>query len=105
MKLKDWLREKRGNVPAEQETYVDGADVPSEPEGPYRARIEEASRRPGPQGIDVAEREVVAGQLQLLYRIHCPCGHHWDETELQRMRLCPDCCRAVLVEPPAPPTA
>jgi hypothetical protein len=105
MKLKDWLRQLRGKEPPEQDTYVDGADLPSEPEGPYRARVEEARHRAAPQGFDVGEREVVAGRLQGLHVVHCPCGHHWDEPDVQRMRICPGCGRAVLVEPPSPPTA
>jgi hypothetical protein len=56
-----------------------------------------------PDGIDVNEREVVTGRLELLYRTHCPCGHRWDAAEFHRMTLCPKCDRAVLVEAPTLP--
>jgi hypothetical protein len=103
MKLKDLLRDVRGKQPPE-EAYVDGADVPAEPEGPYRARMAEATHQPAPEGIDVKEREVVTGALQLLYRTRCPCGHQWDALDFQRISLCPQCGRAVLVEPPRLPS-
>jgi hypothetical protein len=103
MKLKDWLREVRGKGQPE-ETYVDPADVPPLPEGPYRARLAVATHTSAPQGIDVKEREVVAGELQVLYRTHCPCGHQWDVLQFQRLSLCPQCGRAVLVEAPEPPS-
>ena len=104
MKLKDWIRDARGNRPPE-ETYVDAADAPTAPEGPYRARMAMAdtTHHSTPDGIDVNEREVVTGRLELLYRIHCPCGHRWDATEFHRMTLCPKCERAVLVEAPTLP--
>jgi hypothetical protein len=102
MKLKDLLRDVRGKKPTD-EVYVDGAQLPAEPEGPYRARMAEAKHHPAPRGIDVSEPEVVTGQLQLLYRIHCPCGHQWDTTDFQRVSLCGKCDRAVLVELPQLP--
>jgi hypothetical protein len=102
MKLKDWLRDVRGK-PQPEEVYVDGAALSAEPEGPYRARMEEATHRSTPEGIDVGEREVVTGQLQLLLRIRCPCGHEWDTLEFHRMTLCPQCDRAVLVDVPELP--
>jgi len=99
VKIKDWIRDVRGKQPPE-EVYVDAAEVPTEPEGPYRARMAEATRRAVPQGIDVSEREVVAGEVQVLYRTRCPCGHQWDAVEFQRLSLCQNCGRAVLVEAP-----
>jgi hypothetical protein len=102
MKLKDWLRDPRGK-PSADEVYVDSAAVPAEPEGPYRARMVAGTRVAAPEGIDVSEREVVAGHVQLIYRIQCACGHQWDSAEFQRMSLCTHCGRAVLVEPPAAP--
>jgi hypothetical protein len=101
MKLKDWIRDVRGKGEPE-ETYVDSAAAPSEPEGPYRARVAESTHHASaPEGIDVNEREVVTGRLELVYRIHCPCGHGWDSVEFQRMTLCPKCGRPVLVELPS----
>jgi hypothetical protein len=100
MKLKDLLRGVGGKQPPE-ETYVDGASVPAEPEGPYRARLAQGTRHEtNPEGFDVREREVVNGVLQLVYRVHCPCGHEWDSLEFQRLSLCQSCGRAVLVETP-----
>ena len=102
MKLKDLLSDVRGKKPPE-EIYFDAAQLPAEPEGPYRARIAEAQYHAAPPGIDVSEREVVTGRLQLLYRIHCPCGHQWDATDFQRVSLCSNCDRAVLVDMPRLP--
>ena len=101
MKIKDWIRDARGKQ-TPGETYVDAAEAPVEPEGPYRARMEKATHEPVVQGIDVTERETVKGELQVIYRTRCPCGHHCDSPEFQRLSLCPNCGRAVLVEPPKP---
>ena len=101
MKIKHWIRDVRGKRTPE-ETYVDAAEIPAEPDGPYRARMATAKHEPVVQGIDVTERETVKGELQVLYRTHCPCGHHWDSPEFQRLGLCPKCGRAVLLEPPRP---
>jgi len=103
MKLKDWLRDVRGKRPTE-EVYVDFAEVPTEPEGPYRARMTVAAHQRAPEGIDVNEREVVTGEVQLLYRMSCPCGHRWDALDFQRMSLCAKCGRAVIVDPPKRPS-
>ena len=103
MKLKDWLRDVRGKKEPGDE-YVNFAEVPPEPEGPYRARMAASlSHRATPAGFEVKEREVVTGKLELLYRIHCPCDHHWDAFDFQRMSICPNCGRAVLVDPPKGP--
>jgi len=102
MKIKDWLRDARGKPPPE-EVYVDAAEVPAEPEGPYRARLEAATHTAAPEGIDVSEREVVNGRLQLIYRTRCTCGHQWDAPQFQRMSICPQCGRAVLVAAPELP--
>jgi len=103
MKLKDLLRGVAGKQPAD-ETYFDSASVPAEPEGPYRARLEQATHHAAaPAGIDVAEREVVTGVLQVLYRTSCPCGHQWDSEQFQRIGICAKCGRAVLVETPTLP--
>lgn len=104
MKLKDWIRDARGDRSPE-EKYVDAADAPSVPEGPYRARMAESTHHSVPDGIDVSEREVVAGQLELRYCTRCPCGHEWASAQFQRLSLCTKCGRAVLVEDPAPPSA
>jgi len=59
-----------------------------------------ATHHPAPAGIDVNEREVVTGHVDLVYRIHCPCGYHWDTQQFQKMSLCAKCGRAVLVDQP-----
>jgi hypothetical protein len=102
MKIKDWIRDVRGKQPPE-ETYVDSAEAPVEPEGPYRARMTRSGHERAVEGIDVSERETVKGELQLLYRTRCPCGHQWESTEMQRLTICSKCGRAVLVELPKLP--
>jgi hypothetical protein len=99
MDLKKWIPDV-GRAKRPDDVYVDGAAVPDEPEGPYRARMAAAAHRPPAEGIDVTEREVVTGRLQLVYRTRCPCGHQWDALDFQRLTLCPKCARAVLLEPP-----
>ncbi len=100
--LKKWFRDLRGPRPP-QEVYVDSATVPAEPEGPYRARHEMAAQERTVDGVDVGEREVVAGEWLANGELRCPCGHRWQAVQLQRLNLCPQCGRAVLVEVPAPP--
>jgi hypothetical protein len=100
--LKNWLRDRRGKRP--EEVYIEFSKVPEESEGPYRARLATAAHERGVQGIDVTEREVVSGELHVLYRTHCPCGHQWETSRFQRMSICPKCDRAVLLEVPKLPT-
>jgi hypothetical protein len=100
IKLRKWFRVLRGPRPPE-EIYVDSATVPAEPEGPYRARLEAAAQQRTVAGVDVGEREVVAGEWLAGDQLRCPCGHRWQGTEVQRMNLCPQCGRAVLVEVPS----
>jgi hypothetical protein len=56
------------------------------------------------EGIDVSERETVKGEVQVIYRTNCPCGHKWESAELQRFTLCSNCGRAVLAELPKLPS-
>jgi hypothetical protein len=100
--LKKWFRDGRGKP--QEEVYVDFAQVPEEPEGPYRARLAMSTHVTAVEGIDVSERDVVAGQLKVLYQVRCPCGHLWQSEQFQRMSVCPKCSRAVLVEAPKLPT-
>lgn len=103
MKLKNWIPHVGGKQ-APEDQYVDSAEVPPLPEGPYRARMVEATHRRAPEGIDVKEREVVTGRLELLFRISCPCGHQWATLKFQQVTLCTQCGSAVLVDPPKLPT-
>jgi DNA-directed RNA polymerase subunit RPC12/RpoP len=99
--LPKWFRNLRRKRPPE-EVYVDSAALPSEPEGPYRARHEAAAHRRVVDGMDVSERDVVTGQRLENEEIGCPCGHRWHAPELDRLVICPNCGRAVLVEAAAP---
>ena len=56
MKIKQWIGDVRERfVPAEGE-YVHASEVPDEPEGPYRARLERGSAQTM-DGVEVGERE------------------------------------------------
>jgi hypothetical protein len=101
--LKDWIRGVRGERKPE-EVYVDSTTVPDEPAGPYRARQEKAAQERVVEGIEVTERETVSGELRILFQIRCPCGHRWEIEQFQRMSICPNCGRAVLVNVPTLPT-
>ena len=102
MKIKDWIRDVRGKQPPERLTLI-RREAPVEPEGPYRARLTKSGHERAVEGIDVTERETVKGEVQVIYRTSCPCGHHWESVELQRFTLCPKCGRAVLAELPKLP--
>ena len=52
------------------------------------------------RALEARLRQRVKGEVQLLYRTHCPCGHQWESAELQRLTICSTCGRAVLVELP-----
>jgi len=79
--------------------YVDGRDIPDEPESPYRARLTLPSER-SPEGVEIRERNVVRGRLRIIYEVRCTCGKRWFNPRLEAVQLCPRCGRAVLLQTP-----
>jgi hypothetical protein len=76
--------------------YVDARDVPDLPESPYRARVTIPLEH-GPDGVEVLEqRDVVRGEMKMIYEVHCPCGKRWFNPRLENVQVCPRCARAVL---------
>jgi len=79
--------------------YVDWRDTPAEPESPYRARLTLAPEH-APEGVEISERDVVRGEMKVVYAIRCACGKRWFNPRLERVQLCPRCGRAVLLQTP-----
>ena len=77
--------------------YVDGCDIPDEPESPYRARLTLPIEH-SPEGVEVREREVVRGKIRIIYEVRCSCGKRWFNPRLDNVQLCPRCGRAVLLQ-------
>jgi hypothetical protein len=93
----NWVGRLRDRLkPAE---YVDWADTPEVPESPYRARLSLPVEH-SPAGVEVRERDVVRGELKVVYEVRCACGRRWFNPRLERVQLCPRCDRAVLLHPP-----
>ena len=80
--------------------YVDASDVPDPPESPYRARLPKPPEQPLTD-VEVGEREVVRGEIRIVYEVHCACGKRWFNPTLLHVQLCPRCGCAVLLQPPA----
>ena len=95
MRLKDWLNEVSDRL--KPTAYVEFRDIPDEPESPYRARVS-AALDLGPAGVEVCEREIVRGEIQMVYAIRCPCGRRWFDTSPDRLQVCPKCGKAVLLQ-------
>ena len=85
------LRERFGAT-----VYIDACDLPPEPESPYRARLTLSPERV-PPGFELREREVVRGQVRMIFEIHCACGKRWLTPQRESVQLCPRCDRAVLL--------
>jgi hypothetical protein len=79
--------------------YVDGCDIPDEPESPYRARLTLPVEH-SPEGVEIRERDVVRGKLRIIYEVRCSCGKRWFNPRLEAVQLCPRCSRAVLLQTP-----
>jgi hypothetical protein len=81
----------------ERTVYVDAAELPDEPQSPYRARLGVPPEQPD-EGVEVREREVVRGTTSIVYEIRCVCGRRWFNRRRERLNICPRCARAVLLE-------
>jgi hypothetical protein len=81
----------------ERTVYVDATEVPDEPLSPYRARLNTPEQQPD-TGVEVRERDVVRGTIDIVYEIRCACGRRWFNRNHDRVQLCPRCARAVLLE-------
>jgi hypothetical protein len=97
MAIKNWLDEMRARLA--REAYIDANDIPDEDEGPYCARLTMAEER-GPDGLEVRERDIVRGRVDIVYAIRCPCGRRWFSPKFESVHVCPKCSRAVLIQPP-----
>lgn len=93
-----WLARLRDRLAPTQ--YVDGNDLPPEPESPYRARLT-VPKEQVPDDLEIGEREVVSGRMRIVYEVHCACGRRWFNPRLENVQLCPRCGRAVLLRDPA----
>jgi len=99
-RIVEWLDRLRDRLTPTQ--YVDGRDVPDELESPYRARVTRR-REPAPQDVETGEREIVAGEMKIVYEVRCSCGKRWFNTRLENVQICPRCDRAVLLRDPRGP--
>jgi hypothetical protein len=97
MKIRQWLGDVRERLAPE--TYVSASDVPEEPQGPYRARAPRGLAA-ATNEVEVREREMVRGKVEIVYAIRCACGRRWFSTEFESIQTCPKCARAVLLEQP-----
>jgi hypothetical protein len=91
----DWMHRLRDRL--RPQAYVDYMDIPEGPQSPYRARLTLLPEQ-GPSGEDVQSREVVRGEMKVVYEIRCACGKRWFNPRLERIQLCPRCDRAVLLQ-------
>jgi len=95
--LSQWVDRVRDRL--RPTTYVDWSDVPDGPVSPYRARLTLAPEQ-SPEGVEVRERDVVRGEMKVVYEIRCACGKRWFNPRLERVQLCPRCGHAVLLQAP-----
>jgi transcription initiation factor IIE alpha subunit len=103
MRLKDWLNDVSEKFYAVSDRfkpteYIDYHDTPDDPQSPYRARVS-MTVDTVEGGVEVSEREIVRGDMQMVYAIRCPCGRRWFDTAPERLQVCPKCGKAVLLQP------
>lgn len=92
-----WLQRLRNRLTPSQ--YVDWSDLPDEPESPYRARLT-VHKEDVPDDIEIGAREVVSGEMKVIYEVRCSCGKRWFNPRRENVQLCPRCDRAVLLRDP-----
>jgi hypothetical protein len=80
-------------------TYVDWSDIPDEPEPPYRARLTLSAEKSA-DGLELREREIVRGEMTMIYEVRCPCGKRWFNPRFENVQICPRCSCAVLLQRP-----
>jgi len=97
-RLMSWLRQVRDRLAPTE--YVNAADLPDEPLSPYRARLT-VQKEQAPDDFETGEREVVAGEMKIIYQVRCACGKRWFNPRCENVQLCPRCGRAVLLRDPA----
>lgn len=79
--------------------YVHWDDAPDVPESPYRARVAETGERAS-NDVEVGEREVVRGEVTMIYEVRCPCGRRWFNLRVESVQVCPRCGSAVMLAHP-----
>ena len=92
-----WLRDRLAPT-----HYIDGHDLPPEPESPYRARLTVPKEQVS-DDLEIGEREVVSGRMRVVYEVRCACGRRGFNPRLENVQQCPRCGRAVLLRDPAKP--
>ena len=94
-----WLQRLRNRLTPSQ--YVAWSDLPDEPESPYRARLTVPKEGvPDDVDVDVEAREIVPGEMKIIYEVRCACGKRWFNPRHENVQLCPRCGRAVLLHDP-----
>jgi hypothetical protein len=81
--------------------YMDRHAIPDDAPSPCRARLALPAEQ-SPTGTEVQGREVVRGEITLIYQVRCACGKRWFNPRLENLPLCPRCGRPVPLEAPGP---
>ena len=96
-RVASWVGELRDRL--KLTTYVDSHEIPDDAPSPYRARLT-APAEQDPTGTEIQRRDVVRGEVTLIYEVRCACGKRWFNPRLENLQLCPRCDRAVLLQGP-----